>query len=64
MPLITHPHTQAELVRSPVRGQEEEQLDVVNLFQEQYYGFIEAAFLTQCSHCLICTILAVSTDVV
>ena len=27
-PLTTHPHTQAELERSPVRGQEQEQLDV------------------------------------
>ena len=27
-PLTTHPHTQAELERSPVRGQEQEQSDV------------------------------------
>ena len=27
-PLTTHPHTQAELERSPVRGQEQEQPDV------------------------------------
>ena len=29
MPLVTHPHTQAALVRSPVRGQEQEQPGVV-----------------------------------
>ena len=28
-PLTTHPQTQAELVRSPVRGQEQEQPGVV-----------------------------------
>ena len=28
-PLTTHPHTQAESVRSPVRGQEQEQPGVV-----------------------------------
>ena len=28
-PLTTHPHTQVKLVRSPVRGQEQEQPDVV-----------------------------------
>ena len=30
-PSTTHPHTQAELERSPVRGQEQEQPDVAPL---------------------------------
>ena len=40
MPLTTHPQTQAELVRSPGRGQEQEQPGVVQLTATVVYSVI------------------------